>query len=131
MTRAQIMKNAWKIYRTVVRISHLPHREKMSAAMKMAWANAKFAAKATGKAFTLKAETETETVEAKPVAVETKKTVKAYVIPMWLMQEKDLYYMGRPNVVKFENIERETAKAFRVYGEWFPKSQCEVKEIAC
>ena len=131
MTRAQIMKDAWKIYRTVVRISHLPHREKMSAAMKMAWKNAKFAAKTARKAFTLKAETETEAVETKPVAVETKKTVKAYVIPMWLMQEKDLYYMGRPNVVKFENIERETAKAFRVYGEWFPKSQCEVKEIAC
>lgn len=131
MTRAQIMKDAWKIYRTVVRISHLPHREKISAALKMAWKNAKFAAKTARKAFTLKAETETETVETKPVAVEAKKTVKAYVIPMWLMQEKDLYYMGRPNVVKFENIERETAKAFRVYGEWFPKSQCEVKEIAC
>lgn len=131
MTRAEIMKNAWKLYRTIVRFSSLPHKERISAAMKLAWKNAKFDSKNKNQKFHLTKESETKTEQIATVKVETKKTVKAYVIPMWLMQEKDLYYMGRPNVVKFENIERETAKAFRVYGEWFPKSQCDVKEIAC
>ena len=131
MTRAEIMKNAWKFYRTIVRFSNLPHRERISAAMKMAWKNAKFTSKCKNQEFHLTKKNETKTEQTVTIKVETKKTIKAYVIPMWLMQEKDLYYMGRPNIVRFDAIERETAKAFRVYGEWFPKSQCDVKEIAC
>jgi hypothetical protein len=132
MTRSEILKDAWNIYRTNTRFINLAHRERLSAAMALAWKNAKFSAKCRHQEFHLTTESEIKVIAEQPEA-ETKKTVtvKAYVIPMWLMQEKDLYYMGRPNVVKFENIERETAKAFRVYGEWFPKSQCEVKEIAC
>ena len=127
MTRAMIMKSAWEKYRTVVRIQHLSHREKLSAAMKMAWECAKFAAKCIGKKFTVNAQS--ETVEQVEKAVEVKKTVDAYVIPEWLMHEKELFYMGRSNVVRFDKVERETAKAFRMYGEWFPKSQCEVKAV--
>ena len=130
MTKAQIMRNAWNFYRTIVRFSNLPHKERISAALKLAWNNAKKEAKITGKTFKLSNSTDEQPATTQP-RVEVKKTVKAYVIPMWLMQEKDLYYMGRPNVVRFDAIERETAKAFRVYGEWFPKSQCNVKEIAC
>lgn len=126
MTRAMIMKNAWEIYRSVVRIQHLAHRERLSAAMKMAWANAKFEAKCTGKKFTVNAQSE---VVEQEKAVEVKRTVSAYVIPSWLMYEKELFGMGVNNVVRFDKVERETAKAFRMYGEWFPKSQCEVKAI--
>ena len=47
----------------------------------------------------------------------------AYIIPNWLAYEKDI--MGiRPTNVKKSDVERETAKAFRAYGIWFPKSQC-------
>lgn len=47
----------------------------------------------------------------------------AYTIPNWLAYEKDI--MGiRPTNVRKSDVERETAKAFRAYGIWFPKSQC-------
>ena len=127
MTRAMIMKKAWEIYRKNLTIMHLAHRDRLSAAMKMAWSNAKFAAKCTGKKFTVKAQS--EVVEQVEKAVEVKRTVNAYVIPNWLMQEKDLFGMGRSNVVRFDTVERETAKAFKMYNEWFPKSQCEVKAV--
>lgn len=127
MTRAMIMKSAWEKYRSVVRIQHLAHRARLSAAMKMAWECAKFAAKCTGKKFTVNAQS--EVVEQVEKAVEVKRTVNAYVIPNWLMQEKDLFGMGRSNVVRFDKVERETAKAFKMYNEWFPKSQCEVKAV--
>lgn len=125
MTRAMIMKNAWEIYRSVVRIQHLAHRERLSEALKLAWKNAKFDAKCTGKKFTVNAQSEVEQVEK----VEVKRTVNAYVIPTWLMYEKELFGMGVSNLVRFDKVERETTKAFRMYGEWFPKSQCTVKAV--
>lgn len=128
MTRAMIMKSAWEKYRSVGRIQHLAHRERLSAAMKMAWECAKFEAKCTGKKFTVN-NAQSEAVEQAVEAVEVKRTVNAYVIPNWLMYEKELFGMGRSNVVRFDEVERETAKAFRMYGEWFPKSQCKVQAV--
>lgn len=58
-----------------------------------------------------------------------KLTVEAYVVPTWLMHEKELWGV-RPNVIKVTVIERETRKAFKAYGEWFPKSQCTLTRVA-
>lgn len=83
--------------------------------MKMSWGNIKFKMK---NAYKICKSTE----EAARVSEPEKTTV--YIIPEWLMHEKSLFGV-RSNIIKSATIEKETAKAFRVYGEWFPKSQCD------
>ena len=97
--RSEIMKKAWKFYRE----SKLMNDNKTFAeCLRNAWALAK--------------------EKANPM-------VNAYVIPNWMMYEKELFGV-RPNVVKETMIERETKKAFKVYGEWIPKSVCTVTRVA-
>lgn len=133
MTRSEIMKKAWELYATVSRIAHLAHRKRFSEALKMAWSNAKFSAKITGKEFRImsaaEAQAEAEKIAAKK-AEEQKKaaTVRVYTIPNWLMHEKELFGI-RSNIVKATDFEKETVKAFRYCGAWFPKSQCEMELV--
>lgn len=111
------MNEMWKLYRTVVRFMHLSHRERMSACLKLAWKNIKFRA--------------SHTVKAKTVvkAVETVKTIGAYVVPDWMMHEKALFGV-RSSIIKDSDITTTTHKAFKAFGEWFPKSVCDRIEVA-
>ena len=102
--RSAIMKKAHKFYTEskLMATVDVRYAKTFSECLKQSWAQAKEAANPT---------------------------VKAYVVPNWKMHEVALFGV-RSNVIKETEIERETAKAFKAFGEWFPKSICDVTRVA-
>ena len=118
--RSEIMKRAWDIKNANIRLAgRKPTAYNASAFMTFgkclaqAWAEAKRAIE--------KAEREAQ----KANEVET---VWAYEVPLWKWHEAELFGV-RDNIVKMSQIEKETKKAFKVYGEWIPKSICELRQV--
>lgn len=62
---------------------------------------------------------------AQAAAAVTKK-VMVYVVPNWLMHEKECFGIFS-NIVTPDKIQRETRKAFMYHETWFPKSMCEIE----
>ena len=100
--KSEIMKRAWEIKRYQEKHLVEKYRESFGECLKRAWAEAK--------------------EKANPM-------VWAYVVPMWKWQEAGLFGV-RSNIVKETQIEKESKKAFRVYGEWIPKCICDYKKVA-
>lgn len=51
--------------------------------------------------------------------------VRGWVIPAWLMQEKEIWGINGFNGFCTDSmVEKESKKAFKIYGAWIPKSQC-------
>ena len=101
--KSEIIKRAWSLWRQSKRLGFdKKYGDTFANKLAQAWSEAKEAANPT---------------------------TWAYVVPMWKWNEVEL--MGvRSNIVKTAQIEKETKKAFKVYGEWIPKSICEMKKVA-
>lgn len=122
--RSEIMKRAWEMKkRNTMRVGKIINDynrlafRTFASCLKQAWDEAKEAEK-------IRARKEAEAAKA----AAAKKVEYVWIIPNWIMHEKELLGI-RSNIVKQEAIERETVKAFRVYGEWIPKSVCERREV--
>ena len=116
--RSEIMKKAWEMRRLSVRNLKGSKWEPTPFAecLRRAWREAK------------------EAVRIAAMVAENKKYEWGYIIPLWLLKEKEICRYDR--IVNGEcfipesKIERSTKKAFRVYGEWFPMSQCDYIKVA-
>lgn len=120
--REQIMKRAWELKKAnIKKFGKKPNNytgifwKSFSDCLKQAWAEAKTEIRMA----------EIRKAEAsKAVAEQTEQNEIVYIIPNWLAYEKEIFGIN-PTNVKRSAIERETAKAFKAYGVWFPKSQCQ------
>lgn len=115
--RSEIMKAAWEMKRSNIRLAGKVRNEyNKSAFMTFGQCLANAWAKAKREAMLAAA------------AEQAAKTTRAWVIPNWMMYEKELFGV-RSNTVKVSEIEKETNKAFRIRGQWVPKSVCDFVEV--
>ena len=103
---AKIMKKAWEIKKTSILKFGKSKAKDFASCLRSAWKIAKEGM-----------------LGAKKTTIKT--TVYTYIIPDWIMYEKELFGIRCPKVKK-EDFEEETKKAFKIYGEWIPKSVCNI-----
>lgn len=124
--RSEIMKRAWEIKKdNVKKFGKKPNSytgifwRSFGDCLKRAWEEAKKEVKMSE---TRKANAERQAEEQSEQEAAQNEIV--YIIPGWLAYEKEIFGI-EPTNVRRSAIERETAKAFKAYGVWFPKSQCQ------